>query len=386
MRSSIHSRLVPSSDGHAHSVSPLRGVWLAAAVVVGAWGCGEDASAPVAPEASADDAALTNPADGAALAAAVAPGYRVVDLGTLPGAVGGGVAYAVNRKRQVVGVTAARGPTGQQETHGFVWSNGVMRDLGNLGPVPAPGRAWSQATGINDAGQIVGGANRSNGFTHAFLWTNGVMRDLGTLGGPNSGATAINAVGQVVGWSTLQAAPGAVPVTHAFLWQNGTMKDLGTLGGDYSHAFGINSLGEVVGESKTADGRTHAFRWANGQMTDLLPQGGRSQALATNRSGRVVGASAKGPRATVWVNGLPRYWGPLGEISAAFGINTAGLVVGTTQVNGVSRALIWTKGVMSDLPAAGGGPAHGQAYGVNGAGDVVGVDFMTGHAVLWAHE
>ncbi|MDQ3137275.1 MAG: hypothetical protein M3Q93_06790, partial [Gemmatimonadota bacterium] len=190
----------------------------------------------------------------------------------------------------------------------------------------------------------------------------------------------------VVGWSTLKGAPGVEPVTHAFLWQNGTMKDLGTLGGDYSRAFGINSLGEVVGESKTADGRTHAFRWTNGRMTHLLPQGRRSQALGINNGGRVVGAGSRGPRATVWVNSLPRYLGPLGEISAAFGINTGGLVVGTTQLNGVSRPLLWTKGVMSDLPAAGGGPASGQAYGINAAGDVVGADFTTGRAVLWAHE
>ncbi|MBA3495797.1 MAG: hypothetical protein H0T86_01675 [Gemmatimonadales bacterium] len=94
----------------------------------------------------------------------------------------------------------------------------------------------------------------------------------------------------------------------------------------------------------------------------------------------------RGSEFWVWVNSLPRYFGLLGEISAAFGINTGGLVVGTTQLNGVSRALLWTKGVMSDLPAAGGGPASGQAYGINAAGDVVGADFTTGRAVLWAHE
>lgn len=385
MRSCIRRREVASELAHANASSPLRILWLAAAVAAGASGCGEDVSVPLAPAAPADGV-LANPAAGAAPAALIATGYRVVDLGTLPGAVQGGVAYAINRNRQVVGVTGALGPTGEQETHGFLWSNGVMRDLGNLGPVPISGRAYSQALGINDAGKIVGQANRSDGATHAFLWANGVMRDLGTLGGQQSSAGAINAVGQVVGWSTLKEAPGGVPVTHAFLWQNGTMKDLGTLGGDYSRAFGINSLGEVVGESKTADGRTHAFRWAAGKMNDLGPQGGRSQALAINRGGRVVGASVRGPRATVWVNGLPRYWGPVGEISAALGINTAGLVVGTTQLNGVSRALLWTKGVMSDLPAAGGGPARGQAYGINAGGDVVGTDFTTGHAVLWAHQ
>ena len=273
----------------------LKFLWLAAAVAVGGFACGGDASAPVAPEAQADVAAA---------AATVAAGYKVVDLGRLPGSALGGVAYAVNRNRQVVGATGALGSTGQLETHAFLWSNGVMQDLGNLGAVPAPGRAWSQAFGINDAGKIVGEANRSDGAGRAFQWSNGVMRSLGTLGGQQSSATAINAVGQIVGWSTLKAAPGVVPVTHAFLWQNGAMKDLGTLGGDYSKAFGINNFGEVVGESRTADGRIHAFRWTDGKMTDLLPQGGRSFAQAINSSGsgaRVVGASRQGPRATVWM-------------------------------------------------------------------------------------
>jgi probable HAF family extracellular repeat protein len=375
MRSFTYLRGVPSAVEQADPSSLLRILWLAAAAAVGMLGCGEEASAPVAP------------ADGAAPAAlVVVAGYKVVDLGTLPGVTGGGAAVAVNRSRQVVGETFALGPAGL-ENHAFLWSNGVMRDLGNLGALPAPGRASSRASGINDAGKIVGSANRSDGAVHAFLWANGVMRDLGTLGGQQSSAEAINGVGQVVGWSTLKAASGGESVTHAFLWQNGTMKDLGTLGGNYSRASGINSLGEVVGESRAADGWIHAFRWANGKMTDLRPQGGgRSQAYAINFGGRVVGASVKGPRATVWVNGLPRYLGPLGEISSAHGINNAGLVVGTTQLNGVSRALLWTKGVMSDLPAAGGGPAHGQAYGINAAGDVVGTDFTTGHAVLWAHE
>jgi hypothetical protein len=66
-------------------------------------------------------------------------------------------------------------------------------------------------------------------------------------------------------------------------------------------------------------------------MTDLGPTAG--QAYGINRSGRVVGATGSTPRATVWVNGQKRLWGPAGTVSAGFGVNAAGLVVGVIQAS-----------------------------------------------------
>ena len=45
---------------------------------------------------------------------------------------------------------------------------------------------------------------------------------------------------------------------HAFLWQNGVMTDLGVLPGDEdSGASAINSLGQIVGSSGRTDPETY---------------------------------------------------------------------------------------------------------------------------------
>src|SRR5256885_13825572 len=80
------------------------------------------------------------------------------------------------------------------------------------------------------------------------------MTDLGAF----SEATGINDLGQIVGVSfTTSGAVG-----HALLWQNGTMTDLGTLpNGTISLALSINDLGQIVGSSDTASRATHAVLW-----------------------------------------------------------------------------------------------------------------------------
>jgi probable HAF family extracellular repeat protein len=132
------------------------------------------------------------------------------------------------------------------------------------------GGGTSYASGINDAGQVVGMSYTAAGPGHAFITgPHGVgMSDLGTLGGDNSVARGINDAGQVVGESETVAG-----TYHAFITgPNGVgMADLGTLGGYGSFAYGINDAGQVVGGSLTAAGGGHAFITGpnGGGMTDL---------------------------------------------------------------------------------------------------------------------
>jgi probable HAF family extracellular repeat protein len=107
-----------------------------------------------------------------------------------------------------------------------------------------------------------------------FLYHNGTMTDLGNLGGIWTGATAINDRGQIVGYAGLPAMGGNLYPETAFLYENGVMRDLGGLVSDPDREFGsaargINNLGQVVGVAGAGLSANHGFLYDDGRMTDL---------------------------------------------------------------------------------------------------------------------
>jgi probable HAF family extracellular repeat protein len=106
---------------------------------------------------------------------------------------------------------------------------------------------------------VVGYAETSDGNYHAFLYSSGVLTDLGTLGGPYSFAFGTNARGQVVGYADTSSGE-----QHAFLYSNGAMSDLNSLvdpasGWTLEHAESINDSGQIVAYGRNAAGYRHAF-------------------------------------------------------------------------------------------------------------------------------
>jgi probable HAF family extracellular repeat protein len=245
----------------------------------------------------------------------------------------------------------------------------------DLGTLPAPYNQISQASGINNSGQVIGTSlEATGGNVHAFLYNNGNMLDLGTLPNDNdSVATAVNAGGEATGYSDTQSSPG-----DAFLYSAGGLASLGTLGGPGSYGFAINDTGEVVGISETAAEVNHAFLY-NGTMNDLgtLPGGTYSYAYGINGSGQVVGTSSIGSGepeyAFLYNNGVMQNLGtvPGGSGSVAMAINATGQIIGAAYLSDNTVAFLYSDGVMQDLGIL---PGFAQSYAtaINSQSQIVG--------------
>jgi probable HAF family extracellular repeat protein len=288
----------------------------------------------------------------------------------------------------------------------------IITDLGSLG-----GTTITPAA-VNDIGQVVGTATLSDGSERAFFWENDTLVNLGTFPGyPSSQASSINNSGQVVGTcptGTIYPPPGPgpaggkYPTSHAFIWEDGIMEHLGTANVSDSHTPScINDSGIVVGAAQTA---WHpeagliwydAVQWENGNLYTLsggegLSLGSGTHAISVNSAGIVVGAGGRSIdpngsfHAYLWEGGeltdmntlVPE--GSPWFLREAVGVNTRRQIIGNGVATGLSGAFIWEEGIITDIgsPFPGG---SSDSRGINAAGAVVGrtTDGAVWRAFVW---
>lgn len=334
--------------------------------------------------------------------------YQVVDLGTLGGT--SSVARHINDAGQVVGNST----TAMGVSDAFIWSQAT--GMQNLNEV-APDTVYLGPS-INAGGQVaLSGPNPNETLTiglsaHPYSYSRGVATDLGSVFDPgcpnapgcdpptdNAFANAINDSGVVVGSSTTTASHAGAGLLDLYpaIWTGGPGSGVGLLPnvhGQNGAADAISNSGEIVGR---VGGR--AALWPNsGAAPTALgllsgSTGTRSNAYAINSAGTVVGQSdvaPSTPQAFIWTqaSGMqPLGVLPGGKISEALDINSAGAVVGDSDTGPDTHGFIWRSGTLTDLNTLidpGSGWDLQVAHGINTRGQIVGTGTHNGqtHAFL----
>ena len=229
-------------------------------------------------------------------------------------------AQAINESRQVVGSGTKRVETPEgvrEETHAFLYESGAVTDLGE----EVLRNPYSAAWGINDSGDVVGGAGSAEAQSGAFVFRNGAVDRLSSPGPFSaSEAVGINNCGQVIGWSF---DPGQNPPQgKGFLYGHGgdgeakfesleplDRPDTSPLSDDvYTRARDVDEAGRVVGWSRNDVGATQREQFSAVLWEEAGPEGKRQaqdlndlvipedsgwklvDAYAINEGGQIVGS------------------------------------------------------------------------------------------------
>jgi probable HAF family extracellular repeat protein len=197
--------------------------------------------------------------------------------------------HGVGPAGHVVGHNRPTMENGVEVVRGAVYYQGALTILPDA--VQSPYFHYTQAYAANASGTVVASTENSYGAT-SFLWNNGTTTLL-----PIDYATAINASGNVAGYSSLDEG-----VKRAQLVINGQLVELGLLPTDLtsdrrSAARDLNDANVAVGSSTYGSGSAlheHSFIYVNGQMQVLGSYTGDNSAIAINNLGDVVGRFSTG--------------------------------------------------------------------------------------------
>lgn len=251
--------------------------------------------------------------------------------------------------------------------------------------VNCPGAAFTYASGINNAGQIVGSYGDSNGFGRGFLLSGGTYSPLNYPGAVYTDAYGINNAGQIVGDFGALNGNG---YSHAFILSGSVYSPVSQyiypVGQTQNWAFGINDVtfpswpSQIVGSYEVGSpgiGSVHGILYP-GAFLDY-PGATNTGASGINNAGQIVGSYTdnSGVRHGFLLTGYTMYSAvdyPGAIATTASGINNMGEIVGTYEdSNQRYHGFLFNGSTYTsfDYPASG---VQTFVNGINDKGQIVG--------------
>jgi probable HAF family extracellular repeat protein len=195
----------------------------------------------------------------------------------VPGATASAV-YGVNASGHMVG---GFNDTNGSRSHGFLYDGTNFVTLDD----PAGSVYGTNATGINDAGVIVGTYNDMGDVPHGFLYINGNFNNFDCPNSVGTNAWGINSSGQIVGFCWYNST------YHGFLLSNDSYTAIDFPQAALTYLYGINDAGAVAGTFEDAAGKFHGFTYSGGLFNQVDVLGGTTDTflIRVKNNGAVVG-------------------------------------------------------------------------------------------------
>jgi uncharacterized membrane protein len=250
--------------------------------------------------------------------------------------------------------------------------SGVSQAQLTFTTIDVPGSGFTNVAGINTAGDMVGyyGASDS-AFKHAFLLSGGIFTYFDYPGADATFAYGINDSGFIVGSAEFQGGltgPG-------FIYDGSTFTPVRVGNKPITACLAINNAGQIVGTAGIAGADFRGFKMRNGhaKVINFPGQYDIANPTGVNSFGVITGSTYSGgtPSAYVYRNGsFSNLNFPGARQTAAYGINDKGMVVGVYFVPGSCYGFAFKNGKYISFGYPGALCTGGSA--INGSGQIVG--------------